>query len=78
VGRLDRLMDDGVQSDLDMQTLTQMQMADDVHAMRHGSSYGGRRSSGTKGHGIIFWIILIVMTYWFLLKPLGLTLTRNW
>jgi hypothetical protein len=91
MGRLDYLLrdqfdDDAVQADLDMQTLTQMQMADDIHAMRTGAAdrpsltRGTPRSSGSEGHattgwrnrGAFFWIMLIIMIYWFLLRPLGL------
>ncbi len=83
MGRMDYLFDrDSVQTDLDMQTLTQWQMADDIRAMRNGRSgvplltrgmrSGGHATSGWKNRGIFFWIVLVFCTYWFLLRPLGL------
>jgi hypothetical protein len=90
MGRLDYMssdqFDDAVQADLDMQTLTQMQMADDIHAMRTGTdggppvTRGMPRGSGSQGHatsgwrnrGAFFWITLIIMIYWCILRPLGL------
>ena len=89
MGRMDDLFDrDSVQSDLDMQTLNQWKMADDLHAMRtrrtrrpslarRMSRGGGRATSGWKNRGWFFWVMLIVMAYWFFFKPLGLTLMKD-
>jgi hypothetical protein len=74
---------DSAQSDLDMQILTQMQMADDLHAMRtgrpsltdemtRGSGPGGHATSGWRNRGFLFWFMLVIMIYWFILRPLGL------
>ena len=71
-----------------MQTLTQMRMADDLHAMRTGRIArplltrdmprgSGHAEYGVRNRGWFFWVMLIVMTYWFILKPLGFTLTKN-
>jgi len=37
----------------------------------------GHATSGWRNRGWFFWVMLIVMTYWFILKPLGLTLTKD-
>ena len=42
------------------------------------SSGGQHRTSGWKGRGLFFWVVLILMIYWFILKPMGFTLTKNW
>jgi len=67
-----------------MQLLETMRMADDLHAIRTGRSGrrlsgggGGNATSGVRGRGLFFWVVLIIMTYWFILKPLGLTLTKT-
>lgn len=74
MGRLEELSRN-VQVDLDMQTLTQMQMADDIHAMRYGEKVVGGRgrhaSYGWRNRGILFWIMLAFMIYWFFLRHLG-------
>ncbi len=74
MGRLDHGSDrDRAQSDFDLQTWTQVQMADDLHAIREGRgnrrhrSGGGNASSGLHGRGWVFWVMLIVMTCWFLI-----------
>jgi hypothetical protein len=73
------------------QTFLQMQIADDIRAMRSGGGGstrinipaefrdygggGGHPSSRSQSRGWFFWVTLIVMIYWFILKPLGFTLT---
>ena len=47
-----------------------------------GSMYGrgggsGHATSGWRNRGWFFWGSLIIMTYWFILKPLGFTLTAT-
>jgi hypothetical protein len=51
----------------DMQLLTQMQMADDIHAMRHGvksAATNGRATTGWRNRGFFFWVILITILSW--------------
>lgn len=80
MGKPDRYMDRDINSE--MQTLTEMQMADDIRAMRmercaRPSLTGGTRrssghaTSGLRNRGLFFWIMLAIMVYWFILKPLG-------
>ncbi len=80
MGRQDQYMNDGNDVESRMQTNLQMQMADDIRAMRMGTDRmplvtgrsSGHATSGWKNRGLFFWIVLIIATYWFILRPLGL------
>jgi hypothetical protein len=80
VGHLDYLFRDqhddqfqqGIQTDLDMLLLEKMH----ENARREGRLRGGKSqghaTSGWKNRGFMFWVVLVFMVYWFILRPLGL------
>ena len=84
MGRLDfrdENFQQGVQSDLDMialETIRRNSRDEGRRLRRHlssgygGSRGGGHATSGWRNRGLFFWIMLIIMIYWFILKPLGL------
>ena len=89
MGRMDYLYRDDRNSNTEiMQLIETMRMADELHAIRTGRSgrpsltrgmprSSGHANSGWRNRGLFFWVMLIIMSYLFILKPLGLTLTKN-
>jgi hypothetical protein len=67
----DRQFQQTVESDLDMLVIEQM-YANTRGQRRPGGASRDRATSGWRNRGLFFWIMLIIMIYWFILRPLGL------